>query len=574
MRNSTILPRFNHYPSVVKIVISLGFIFRLAAWLVYSPSWKTHAHLYPMYIDNLKYIGDFVSYVPGRLPFFNLFSFWFFRLTEPFFGTRALSLFALIVSVVSLPYLYEAAKGLFNQRTAVFSLVLYAFYPKLLVLGAWGMAEVGTVGFIVFTLFAIERAINTEQIEWYLSAGLFAALANITYLSTVMFIVCLSVGLYLRSLRRPPSFSIHQLVPDRKWWAYSFLPGIFGLLYLRYGPLLSDLPDNYSEPLFIGDYTLLGNAVHYIGYTFFDFWWHTRGFDNESGIIRIINNIEILLGPLFSVYFIGWSLITVTITVIIVFGLIRLSRQRGFIPHFFVGWAVLYVLVKLIENAGWSGTFQTRHLIAVFPAFVVAFGFGISRLLEELESQRQHDDSRLAAVIETAVPNGYQIRTVLASCMIIGLVCLCVNATANGVLRPDNKVESATAAALESQVDEEDVVATLDYTGYAETMVYTHGRVVPRVIRAPGGSLGAYDRPGPLRGLVLTTPAGIANTSIDYITAHTTCHEFHQRDQSYLAGAEQVGKVTYNKTFKSLGPCTSHAKIVRIEGAKERLTHL
>jgi hypothetical protein len=505
-----------------------------------------------------------VSYVPGRLPFFNIFSFVFYRLTEPLFGTRALSSFAIFVSIVSLPYLYEAIKGLFDRRTAVFSLILYALYPKLLVLGAWGMAEAGTLGFIVFTLFALERAIDTERTEWYILAGVFAALANVTYLSTVVFVVCLSVILYLRAFSWPPSLSVRQLVPHRQWWAYSSLPGIFGLLYLRYGPLLSDLPDSYSASLFIDDYTLLGNTIRYIGYTFFDFWWHTRGFDNESGIIRLLTNVESLFGTLFPIYLIGWALITVTITVIIVFGLVRLSRQRGVVPRFVVGWAGLYVLIKLIENAGWSGTFQTRHLIAVFPAFVVAFGVGVSGLIERLELENQQDDSRLTG-IKTSVTNRRRLRTVLSLFIIVGLVCLCVNATANGALRPDNKVESATAAALESQVDEEDVVAAIDYTGYAEIMVYTHGKVVPRVIRGPGGSLGAYDRPGPLQGVVLTTPAGLANTSIDYVTAHTTCHEYNQGEQSYMSEAEQVGEITYNKTFKTFGSCTSYAKIVRVD---------
>jgi hypothetical protein len=426
------------------------------------------------------------------------------------------------------------------------------------------MAEAATVGFIVFTLFAVAQAVNTKRTRWYLLAGVFAALANATYLSTVVFVVGLSAALYLKSFDWPPSLSVGKLLPDRHWWAFSSLPGIFGLFYLRYGPLLNDLPDNYSAPLFANEYTLLGKIARYPAYTFFDFWWHTRGFDNESGIIRIIANVKGLFGSLFPVYFIMWSLITVTLTTFIVFGLIRLSRQRGIVSRFMFFWAVLYIIVKLVENGGFTGTYQTRHLIPVFPAFVVAFGVGVTGLIKQTEKQRLNAHIGFAADIETRLHSGIQLRTVLTLILIVGLVGLCVNATANGALRPDHKVEHTTAIALESQVNEDDIVATTDYTGYAEIMVYTHGRIIPRVLQDPGGDLGAYERPGPLRGVVFTTPETLVNTSIDYFVVQTTCHEFNQRSRSYLSAAERIGETTYNKTFRDPGGCTSHAKIVKL----------
>jgi hypothetical protein len=172
-----------------------------------------------------------------------------------------------------------------------------------------------------------------------------------------------------------------MLLPNRELLSFSVSPGSVGMSYLLFGPA-SRVAGGLSEgklTVFTNpeSYSLFEKIFWYNAYSFFDFWWHTRGFDRERGIEALINSLQGFLGSLFPVYLFGWAGITLILTSLIVAGISAWLYRRRSVDLLFISWIVAYILLWNYKNLGWTGGFQTRHVFPIFPAFCIAFGVGV-----------------------------------------------------------------------------------------------------------------------------------------------------------------------------------------------------
>lgn len=547
---SDIGTRLAEFSRLAKAIIVVGIFARLLIWSIYPPSWKAHAHLYPMHVGFVQYASDFTSYVPGRLPFVNILSYVFFELTEPLLGVRGLATFTVLVSIVSLPFFYEGVRRLFEARAATFGLLLYALYPKLIVMAGRGMAEAATTAFIVFTLYAIARSFETDTLYWYFIAGLMATMAYLMYLSTILFAVMLSIVIYLWQVKSTDGGG-WWWVPDSRSWAYNVTPGIVGVLYLIYGPV-RELPVFVETSyLFQSGYGPVESVVRYVSYMFFDFWWHTRGFDTESGVSATIHNLEAALGTLWPLYLIGWGAMTVLLSVVLFFGVAQLVREKSGPSSFVLLWLATYASVKLYENLGWQGYFQTRHFIGIFPALAIAFGIGLASLSCDLSWVSDRQSSTLN-------PD-----TIVASVVGLFLIVLLLNASINGVMKPDERIDRATIDELQKQAQSDDVVAVTSYTDYTKVLIYSRGQIVPDILLLPGATIPHDQRP--LGAVINIEPEAIGDTEVDYIEAQVSCHPLRPPTIAFLDAAKENGQVTFEQSIHGPGDCESLGIIVKLE---------
>lgn len=533
------------------LFIGLGVLIRVAAWGILPPTWKIHAVFNPLDMPVFDYISNFEGYKPSRMPFFDVFSAGLYIVFDNILGYKALTLFTLSISCLSLPIFYSAVRRLFTEQVALPALTLFALYPKFLFLIGRGMPEAVAAGFIAISLYGLARGLESEQIRWYTVAGFTALMAYMMFISAVLYGVIVAIFLYIRHIQSDKN--VYHLIPQTSFWAFSILPGIVGVIYLIYGPLETMIRTGgiSKVSLFIDPtaYGLLEKAGRYFSYTYFDFWWHTRGFDTEVGIIPTITSLSNFFGSLSLVYFSGWIVITGILSLIILYGLVLLIRQRKPTGLLIFSIVLIYVVAFNYRNMGWAGAFQTRHVFPVFPAICVCFGIGAAQVIAK------YDKRSLSSILPSELPN---MKLVLNVTAILLLTVLVLNGGVQALILAEKVDEGreTPVVAVDSIVDDEETVGVVRNRAYHDTLIYTNGRIRPTILYEGNNSdLGKFTTE--LSTYQNVNSGNISSFDVDYIYFRVE-YEYIDRlvyhidvDRQFTDDIRQEGTVVYHQKIES-----------------------
>lgn len=553
-------------------LIVAGVVLRIAFWWLYPPIYKLHAVFTPLEMSALVYLSDFESYMAVRMPFYDVLAAAFYVPTAWLFGVKATKIFALVVSAASLPFFYGAVARLFDRRVGLGALVLFALYPKMLVLTGQGFPEAASAGFIAVSLYGLARGRDTASLGWYAIGGGFAMLAYLMFIPSVAYGVLATVYLYLTERDGRPS-RLADLVPRPRTWVFSLPPGVMGLAYLRYGPLNDAVGvvtgewSNMAVPLFdVGTYPLAERVVRYLLYVYFDFWWHFRGYDKEGGILRTVTSLQQFLGDAFYPYAAGWFLLTGLLTVAVLYGIVRLAEKREATATFVLAWLFLYVVLFNVRNSGWTGIFQTRHVFSIFPAVCVAFGAGSVALVD------RYGES-LSAVTGRVLPDRLAVPDLAAIVTVVVFGILIVNGAAEGVIIAENHRLSKAEPVdeLERIAGEDGTVAVATRWDYWDVVLYSEGAVRPVLLAPTAADRALFERWTVLADIRVVDESAVASTRVDYFYA-AHCGEYRPRQQRYRTAilAEGVTPVHEQTLERGAGRCTVRVSVLPIAGGGSR----
>lgn len=558
----------NKLPS---LIIFFGVSLRVIFWKALYPIWKHFATFVVFELPLLQYVGNFEGYKPSRSPFYDVFSAILYIPTDPILGIRAVTVFSLLVSVLSVPAMFIVARRLFDYRVAVFSTIFYAFYPKLLVLTGQGFPEAAGTGILVLSLFAlIDRS---GSIRGTVSAGIGVTLAYLTYIPAVLFGIytglfligqqVFSDGLNLNGIRER----------FRSIIAYTIFPFAVGTLYILFGPVQKvfetasgggGVGGSYAG-IFVNPstYSPAEKTIRYIGYHFFDFWWHMRGFDGESGVLRIIQQTGNFLGHWSAVFFLGWGVITVILSIVIVVGFIRMVNCRTRASVYIAGILVLYIAVDTYRNLGWAGGLQVRHILPIILPVSLCFGMGASYLSEYFISVRN---------IEYQFPNRYlpnfiSIQSLFQIITIFLLVTLISASSVNVYYAAQNnqKAMMEPTDRLTSEVKPEEQVAVATHSNYHRTVLYSEGKIMPNIWAENEFKKNYASSRTVVADIRVVSPTNVSNAPEDYLFITEQCGSFSKRERRLIDAAVNAGgSVVFNETSERGSRCSIQNTLISL----------
>nr|WP_192498378.1 glycosyltransferase family 39 protein [Halorussus halophilus] len=420
------------------------------------------------------------------MPFYDLFSALFYVPTSPFLGVRAVTVFSLIVSCVSVLVFYPAARRFFDERAALYATTLYALYPKLLVLTAKGYPEASAVGIIVISTYALGTSRERNGAPfWSVVAGVTATFSYLLYVPAVLYGILTAAFVQLDSRIRTPveGSRLRALsVPTTTTVLYVLPPFVVGVLYLVFGPLQKILTTASADSgtavssLFVDpdSYGVMEKVVRYVAYEYFDFWWHLRGFDKEKHVLGTVEKLQNFLGDAFWIFFGGWTGITLFLTVIICIGIGAMAKRRKPADVYVLGIGAVYLVALTFRNAGWVGAFQTRHVFPLFFAVTLTFGVGAARLVEW--GKNEPLGQRYATVT-----NRLNANKLVHLLVVLGLVALVANGGVNAYLagQNDRVSKEAPITELTAVAASDDTVAVASLENYWWSVLYSEGEVWP-----------------------------------------------------------------------------------------------
>jgi hypothetical protein len=533
------------------IVILLGIFSRLFYWQTYPLKWKLHAVFNPIEFSTVGYISDFIGYAPTRLPFFDVFSAIFYVVFSPLFGTRALSVFNLTISIVSLVFFYLAVSKLFSREVGLFSTIIYSLYPKSSQLAAVGFPEASSIGFIAISLYILSIILKEENnsILLYGTLGILVLLSWLMYIPAVVFGVIVSIYLF-STLGFEDGFP--STLVDLRYWLAVSPSGLVGILYLIFGPIqrvTNRTSSTYlSEPtLFINaeEYTLIGKSIRYIAYTYFDFWWHRSGFDHESSILPLYKGLNEFLGPFFEIYFIGYIIITLIISIFIIHGIYFSSKNIDEFKLFLLSVIIVFATIWNLKNMGWRGTFQTRHVFPIFPALCIMFGIGVSQSSEYVITKINKKNWELPA----------DIRVFMSILLIILFAILLVNGGMHGVIRGE-KYEVGRedpANQLNDIISQNESVGVVQGRLYRSTILYTEGSVRPIMFVETNQKKEDFKKFSPHADVRIINFSNPELDDIDYVYIKSECNDMSGKNKQILDYALQNGGEIVYQTHKERG---------------------
>ena len=477
---------------VVFAIIFTAAALRVGFWLIHIPPSKVYFIFNPQVVETTSYLLSFESSHPIRMPYYDVIANWFYIAFEGLLGIRAIGLFALLVSIVSLPFFYIGVRNIFNRPIALLALCFLSFYPKLFILTAEAMPEVASASFAAMSLYPISKTIENQELSMSVIAGATATLAFLMFDPALPFLGLTVLFLYAE---RAGSLLDWEAL-DRVQVAYTLPGAVTVILYVIFGPVATALQvgsggndglGTGTRELFMHPETLTlpTKVIRFLAYTHFDFWWHSRGFDTEVLIMNLLNNIAQFMQPFFTLFLTGWAAITLLLTIFVIAGVVSTCKRRTVAEMFVLVWFVGYCVLFLGTNLGWQGAFQTRHVLPILPAIAVLFGIGTDRVTNFFYNRLtiQH--------IRARVPVRLQSKLLIS----IGIVCLLfsillLTATAQVVLVSDNHAERniQPVEQLNTIVGDGEQVAVVGnnnsvyQTNLREVVLYSGGRLRPTVL--------------------------------------------------------------------------------------------
>jgi cytochrome b len=538
---------------LVIAVIGIGIILRLIFWGIHPPNWRLHAIFTPLNTSVFEYIKDFQGYKPGRLPFFDVLSAFVYFLLHPLLGAKALSAFAVVSSVASLPLFYGATRRLFNRDVALYSLVLFAVHPQTLVLASEGYPEIASTAFAVASIYAVTRGAETDRVRWYLYGGIAGTVSYLLFLPGVAFAIVTNMYIYLSN---SDTTYLRGLLPGWPSTLYAVVPGVVGVAYLQFGPASEFLNRAYTNEevanyIFTTEaYSTAERTVRYVAYTYVDFWWHFPGFDHERHILQLFDGIEAVIGSLFPLYLGGWIVITATLTAGILVGTIVAVRRQTLTTEYVLTWLLVYAAIWNAKNLNWSGGFNTRHVYPFFPAACILFGLGVVWIGRRVD---------IGSLTKFTVPNRLQpitrieTRTLFLAVFAILFAVLVVNATGQGVI--DTQRHQIThqdpVQQLTNVAEKGDTVAVTNRRLYDYMLIYTAGDYRPVILTENDERKRAIEIRTSIADVRVGDPNAIKSSDIDYLLVNNfACRNIKSEEQALIDSAVSTGgKIAYDKTI-------------------------
>jgi hypothetical protein len=590
------LRRGTRSPSSVLVgaILLAGAVLRIVHWQLFFPIWKHFSVFTMVEIPVLEYLGNFQSYSAVRMPFYDAFAGAFYVLTRGFLGVRALTVFSLVVVLVSLPVFYVAVRGLFDRRIAVFALVFYALYPKFVVLTAMGFPEAPSVAFVVFTLAALLRARDTtgDGLAWYAAAGVFATVAFLLFVPAVAFAVLVAGLVYLHD--RPNGASLRASVPGRASVAYNVVPFVAGSSYLAFGPLGEAASTttggwtNMSTSLFApgSDYTLLEKAVRYVAYMYADVWSFGRGYDKGYHVVAKFESLAAFSGDLYPLLLAGFVGVTLGLSLCILLGLRTFASDRSRLAWFVLAWVGVYVFLHTLKNAGWTGTFQSRHVFPVFPAIAIAFGVGATQLhallapasrpasVEAVGDSLGRVGDSLGRVGDSlghtsdVLPAGVASRETLVALLLVASFVPVLGVStvdAHFAGQSHDLANKQPVAELEGIVEDEDRVGVVEITDYQTIVLFSENAIRPTILVANDSRAAEVRTWTEIAEYHIVTPGDIEDAPVDYLY-FSRCGSLEDDQSAYLDAAKAAGTVVFEQEkSRGSGRCTVRTIVVRLD---------
>lgn len=546
-------------------IILLGLIARIVIFWIYPPSWKLHAAFNVETLGVLKYISNFQGYKPSRMPFFDVFALAFYYPLSGVLGAKALSTFNMVVSVLSIPFFYLTAKKYITEVGAVFALTIFALYPKLIVMSVTGLPEVASVGFVVISLnfatVAVESEDRKSRLRILSLSGFFSMMSFLMYVPTVLYSILLGLYIFKCTLSTYSPYSEKKAIIIENV-SYNIAPLIGGLSYAFFGPIRQVLNSVAANDLSVFTnpeaYSVIEKFFWYISYSYFDFWWHLRGFDRERGIRPLIGSLQSFLGEWFSLYISGWIGITLLLSILVLVGIVVLlkSERRGSV--LFATWIVAYVIVFNYKNMGWVGGFQTRHVFPIFPALAIAFGFGGNELVNQTKR------------ISEEIPNSKFLESIwsrdrgtdyLHILVVIGLAILLVNGAVQGTIR-GGKIQEDTVDPIHEikPMVVSDSVGVILGRSYHNMVLNTENEIRPVIIAGPSrtGSE-VFVRYGGVTDIQVVNESDLSDSNVEYLFLRTENSYLERQPftinmtEDRLAKIQQNNSIVYHDTIRD-GP--------------------
>lgn len=567
--------KFHRYlerkPNVVLWLFLIGFLFELTFWYISPPNWRLSAVYYPLNFDPIWYISDFSGYKHSRMPFFDVISMTSWFLLSGVLEQKSLTVFNLVVSVVSLPLFYTAVSRLFNDDIATYSLVFYLLYPKRIVINSLGMPEAASVSLLVFALYSVVRAVDTDGLRWYAVGGIFGTIAYLVYVPSVLASIFMFIFVYLDTIFDENKINgLKHFLPGRFSLTYAVVPGIIGICYLVFGPVRKMMKtasgefgaaknEMFSNPEL---YSLVEKISRYVAYAFYDFWWHGLGFEAESQIFASLVGYRSLLGDLFGMYIFGWTVITLTLTIPIIIGIHMLGRRHWSpIKITILLWAAFYLTIYNARNAGFEGVFNTRHMLPILIPLSIAFGFGVATVLPRTE-QRFRKIKQLTSGLLSK-------RIIFVSICLLLFGILIANGAAQTVATNQTYEVSGKQAVslLQSHAEPKDTVAVINFGTYHSVIINSAFKIQPVIITQKAEQTRAK-RLRTVRADIrqLSPEQFAAQSDIDYLfVVESNKGEFTDKQFRYIETTSNEGVVIENKTSIREWPQNRKVNIAVIE---------
>jgi 4-amino-4-deoxy-L-arabinose transferase-like glycosyltransferase len=547
-------------------IIFAGAALRIVFWQVHLPIWKHFAAFTLLEMPVFQYLGNFQSYSAVRMPFYDLFAAVSYLTTRSVFGFRSLTFFSIAMSILSLPFFYLAVKELFDERIAHYALTLYAFYPKFLVLSGQGFPEASAVAFISISLYALARA-RTEgepwRVGWSLGGGVLATLAYLMFVPAVLYGVIVTVFLYLTHDYDEGS-GVGRLLPSIPSVTFAAVPSIVGILYVMYGPILSMATTvtggwtNMSTSLFRPEtsYPLTEKVLRYVAYIYMDIWSFGRGYDKGHHVVEKLHSFSTFTGDAFPFLIAGYLGITLLLTGIVCYGVLRLFDRRDGLSMLVLIWIGSFFALHTIKNFGWTGVFQTRHVFPYFPAAAIAFGVGTGRLHVRLRG--------------TDVLPQFDRRDhlVMAVVLLLCFVPLIAVSTVDGVYSGSHhKLEAIEPNVhLQAVTGPSDQVAVVTIDEYRDTILYSGGEIRPVILIPDESRLVEVETWTTIADTRIVQPSKLSVVDADYLII-TECGDLDQMQRSYLEAGIKRGDVVYSSFQpRGSGRCDVQSHIIEISG--------
>ena len=490
------------------------------------------------------------------MPFFDIASAALFVPFEGLLGINALTLFSLLISCVGLVGFNLGSRRLFSDRVALFATIMFAFYPKLVVISARGMPEAAAVGLLGLMIASIGKGTDTDSTRQYVYAGIWAVSAYLMYMPAVLAGIVTTSYLYLRKVQKCTR-PIRSLVPDLQIVSFAMPSFVIGISYLWYGPIATALSATSgstigfgTRELFVGSYGPIERVLRYVGYSIIDFWWHQRGWDAEIHIFNRISMVADFLDPVFFPAAIIWIGTALLLTGLTVTGIGLLLQRRSLVGYWIVIWVGVFVILYNIKNIGWTGAFMTRQ-VAMLPAICFCFGVGAAFVTEKSDILKNYfPEYRRSINISKQ-----SLIAVLIGGMLLGLLTvggIHSSFTAEDAAATENEVKN-----LQKTVGSDADIAVIGSYTYYRTVLYSHGDLRPTIILDPDSKndILYFTEAADTRFVDAGSAKGIKQ---DYVFIVQKCEDFTDREKSFI----EVMEVVYEHHNQSTG-CDTRSVLLK-----------
>lgn len=283
-------------------------------------------------------------------------------------------IFTLALGILTLPLLYLLCIEFFSEKISLYSVLFLALLPKHAYMGSTNTPIIAAIFFGLLSLYLLIRAERRGfPIKMVIASGVSATFG---YLMDFPGIIVPGILLFY-------VFSRKQLTSKGKTRVIVvfLIPVLIAVAWHLismqhlFGPML----ENAGMTVYFSEsYSPIEKTLRLGGYSYFDFWWHARGFDTEVQLLSFIGSV-VKVVPIFVWALALWVVATVILGMLVLLGIsscLRKLEGGGVILLFlWLGfYLVFWVSIVLI-----GGGIMVRHIFPIIVAVSIFFGVGMAR---------------------------------------------------------------------------------------------------------------------------------------------------------------------------------------------------